>query len=300
MDFSQEIEDDPVEEAFSQNPDPVPLSQGLSSDSDHSSDNAAGPCIRCVEEPNLISICHLQENPDCLAACMRVQLPRAWWTSLPASEVDTSELLFNLGIRLNLCLNTESCPLPNGDMRRVAFARHLTDSAGCLQFFRSTAFIIQKEWHALSAFELGRRRQRRKEMMVHELEEMSELGPVGFQKMMKRQMTEACFWCGVQGPLLRDFMLEERRQGLNCYHILIPALAGAKAVKKTNRCLLMDSKTRYSISASLLELGHPTSLTSSDTKTGLVMVSSSILLTCLMAKSTFSSSKSKESMGYQL
>ena len=199
------------EETRSQNPDPLPLSQGLSSDSDHSSDDISVPCIRCTEEPNLISIRHLQENPNCLAACMRDQLPRTWWKSLPAAEVDASELLFDLGIRLNLCLNAESCPLPNGDMRRVAFARHLSESAGCLHFLRSTAFVIQKEWHALSAFELGRRRQRRKEMMVHDLEEISELGPVGFHKMMKRQMTEACFWCGVQGPLLRDFVLEERR-----------------------------------------------------------------------------------------
>ena len=211
LDSEKDIGRDLEEEARSQSPDPVPLSQGLSSDSDRSSDDVSAPCIRCVDEPNLITIGHLQDNPNCLAACMRDQLPRTWWVSLPAAEVDTSELLFDLGIRLNLCLNTESCPLPNGDMRRVAFARHLTDSTGCLQFFRSTAFVIQKEWHALSAFELGRRRQRRKEMMVHDLEEISELGPIGFHKMMKRQMTEACFQCRVQGPLLRDFMLDERR-----------------------------------------------------------------------------------------
>ena len=156
----------------------------------------------------MISIRHLAENPDCLAACMRDQLPRNWWTSLPGTEVDTSKLLFDLGIRLNLCLNTESCPLPQGDMRRVAFARHLTENACCFQFYRSTAFVIEKKWHTLSAFDLGRRRQRRKEMLVHDLEEMSEVGHVGFQKIMKKQMTEACFWCGVQGPLLRDFTLE--------------------------------------------------------------------------------------------
>ena len=211
----QDIGGDTEAEARDQIPDPVPLSQGLSSDSDQSSDDVSGPCIRCVEEPNLISMRHLQENPVCLAACMREQLPRSWWTTLPAGEVDVSELLFDIGIRLKLCLNTESCPLPNGDLRRVAFARHLTDSAGCFQFFRSTSFVIQKEWHNLSAFDLGRRRQRRKEMMVRDLEEISEQGPVGYNKMMRRQMTEACSFCSVQGPLLRDFMLEERRYG---YH----------------------------------------------------------------------------------
>ena len=211
MSSEHESGGDPDEEAGSQNSDPHPLSQGLSSDSDLSSDNTAVPCSRCEEEPNLISIRHLAENPDCLIACMRNQLPRNWWTSLPGAEVDKSKVLFDLGIRLNLCLNTESCPLPEGDMRRVSFARHLTDSACCLQFYKSTAFVIEKEWHTLSAFDLGRRRQRRKEMLVHDLEEMSQLGHVGFQKMMKKQMTEACFWCGVQGPLLRDYALEERR-----------------------------------------------------------------------------------------
>ena len=185
--------------------------------SDISEEEEPEKCGSCENSPDLMG--HLEENFPCLKAYARECLPRRWWEQYYMN--DTLFLLLDLSLRLRLCLNTGSCPLPRGNQVRM-WPRHLEESQLCFQFYRSHPAVMEHltDGTARNVRQLTDKLSPRRANLMKVKADEDRTGITGFHARISRQMCDKCTQCGLLGPVDEKLKLTkqsgERRACKDC------------------------------------------------------------------------------------
>ena len=176
-------------------------------ESDISTEEEPEKCGICEDGDDLMT--HLEESFSCMKSHARELLPRRWWEERYMN--DTSLLLLDLSLRLQLCLNTGSCPLPRN--RKVSqWPRHLEESLLCFQFYRSHPGVVEHltDGIAQNVMQLAAKLSPRTSNLKRTRIDEDRTGITGFEARIAREMCNKCSRCGLLRPFGERFKLTKK------------------------------------------------------------------------------------------
>ena len=160
------------------------------------------------DEPEKCNICdsggdllgHLEDSFSCLKTRAMELLPRHWWEQFYMNDAPFA--LLDMSIRLRLCLNTGSCPLPRGNTVRN-WPKHMEESFLCFKFYRNHPAVVEHlvKGIAQDVNQLTNKMAPRRSNLIRTQIDGERTGIAGFEARISREMCEECGQCGMLGPV---------------------------------------------------------------------------------------------------